>query len=214
MGSRSRIEEALADKRLSDYIQRHGDMPKQNATLTTDDWPYFYQHEPGLPASVIAISIVLLLLSWLALAKTGMPVTSIQWHFFFLGAGFLLLEVQIISKIALLFGTTWLVNSIVISGVLLLLVVANLFAKWRPLWPRRWAYAGLLLSLAICYLVPMESFFFRSLWLKAVSSALILCSPVFFAGILFIQSFREAEFSGESLGSNLMGSLLDRKSVV
>jgi SAM-dependent methyltransferase len=207
-GSRTRIEEALADKQLAEYIQQHGNVPKEAATLTTDDWPYFYQHEPGLPASVIAISVVLLLLCWLAVAKTGMPVTSIQSHFFFLGAGFLLLEVQIISKMALLFGTTWLVNSIVISGVLLLLVAANLVAKWQPQLPQRWAYAGVFLSLGVCYLVPIETFFFHSLWLKATSAALVYCSPVFFAGIVFIQSFREAKFSGQSLGSNLMGSLL------
>jgi SAM-dependent methyltransferase len=207
-GSRTRIEGGLADKRLAAYIQQRGTPPKEAATLTTDDWPYFYQHEPGLPASVIAISVVLLLLCWLALTKTGLPVTSIQWHFFFLGAGFLLLEVQIISKMALLFGTTWLVNSIVISGVLLLLVAANLVAKWQPQLPQRLAYAGLFLSLGVCYLVPMEMFFFHSMWLKATSSGLVYCSPVFFAGIVFIQSFREAGFSGRSLGSNLLGSLL------
>jgi hypothetical protein len=207
-GSQARIEEALGDQRLADYVRHHGNVPKQSATLTTDDWPYFYQHEPGLPASVIAISIVLLLLVWLALSKTGLPVSSIQWHFFFLGAGFLLLEVQIISKMALLFGTTWIVNSIVISGILLLLVAANLFAKWRPDWPQRWAYGGLFVSLAVCYLVPMETFFFPSVWVKTASSALVFCSPVFFAGIVFIQSFRKAQFSGQALGSNLMGSLL------
>ncbi len=185
-----------------------GTFRKKPATPTTDDWPYFYQHEPGLPASVIAISVVLLLLCWLALSKTGMGLTSIQWHFFFLGAGFLLLEVQIISKMALLFGTTWLVNSIVISGVLLLLVAANLVATWQPQLPQRWAYAGLFLSLGVCYLVPMETFFLHSLWLKATGAALVYCSPAFFAGIVFIQSFREAKFSGQALGSNLMGSLL------
>jgi spermidine synthase len=207
-GSQTKVREALTDSRFASFIQQHGNLPKEQATLTTDDWPYFYQHEPGLPASVIAISVVLLLLCWLALTKTGMPVTFIQWHFFFLGAGFLLLEVQIISKMALLFGTTWLVNSIVISGVLLLLVAANLVATWQPQLPQRWAYAGLFLSLGVCYLVPMEIFFFHSLWLKATGAALVYCSPVFFAGTVFIQSFREAKFSGQSLGSNLMGSLL------
>ncbi len=53
---------------------------------------------------------------------------TLNWHFFFLGAGFFLLEAQIISKMALLFGTTWLVNSIVISG-LLLLIISREFAS-------------------------------------------------------------------------------------
>ena len=41
---------------------------------------------------------------------------GMNWHLFFLGAAFMLLEVQVISKTALLFGTTWLVNSFVITA--------------------------------------------------------------------------------------------------
>jgi len=47
----------------------------------------------------------------------------VQWHFFFMGAGFLLLEAQIVSQTALLFGTAWVVNSIVVSVLLLLIVL-------------------------------------------------------------------------------------------
>ena len=54
--------------------------------------------------------------------RTAVPVSEIAWPFFFLGAGFMLMESQIVSRMALLFGTTWLVNSITISGLLLLIV--------------------------------------------------------------------------------------------
>ena len=46
----------------------------------------------------------------------GTPFGSGQWHFFFLGAAFMLLEAHIVSQMALLFGTTWVVNSIGDSG--------------------------------------------------------------------------------------------------
>jgi hypothetical protein len=64
------------------------------------------------------------------------------------------------------------------------------------------------LSLALAYLVPLEKFFFESVWLKAISATLVLCLPVFFAGIVFIRSFAAAGFNGEALGSNLFGSLV------
>src|SRR5262249_17599919 len=36
----------------------------------------------------------------------------------------------------------------------------------------------------------------------------LYCSPVFFAGLVFISSFREAGFRAEAFGSNLLGSLV------
>ena len=36
----------------------------------------------------------------------------------------------------------------------------------------------------------------------------MLCLPVFFAGIIFIHSFAQANFAGEALGSNLFGALV------
>lgn len=56
---------------------------------------------------------------------TGAVASSIRWHFFLLGAGFLLLGPQIISNMELLFETTWVVNSVVIAGFLFLIVVSN-----------------------------------------------------------------------------------------
>lgn len=208
VGSRQTLQRALADASFGEYVKQHGNLPKSPATITTDDWPYFYQHEPGLPASVIAISIVLLLLCWLALAKTGVNVGSTDWHFFFLGAAFLLLETQIISRMALLFGTTWLVNSIVISSILLLIVAANFVAQYVTAYSFRVAYAGLFISLSVCYFVPTRMFFLDSLWLRVLASAVVFCLPVFFAGIIFVRSFSKEGFSGKALGSNLMGALL------
>jgi hypothetical protein len=119
-----------------------------------------------------------------------------------------LLEAQIVSKMALLFGTTWVVNSIVVSGLLCLIVAANLIYGWFPRIPLAVAYAGLFLSLAVMFAVPMQKLFFASWAERAIVSTLALCIPVFFAGIIFISSFARASFRGNALGSNLFGSLL------
>lgn len=207
-GSEAALARAMSDPGLSGYVRQHGNIRMQTARLTTDDWPYFYQQEPGLPISVLLISLVLALVCWWAIRETGSGGRWIEWHFFFLGAAFLLLEAQIISKMALLFGTTWLVNSIVIGALLLLIVGANVLVQWKPSLSIRMAYAGIFACIAISYAVPLETFFFESIWLKMLSSALVLCLPVFFAGIVFIRSFARAGFTGSALGSNLMGSLV------
>ncbi len=207
-GSDERIRGALADPALAGYYKTHHDVETAVVPVTTDDWPYFYQRLPGVPASVVLISALLLITGCWFLRGTGVSVTSLRWHFFFLGAGFMLLEAQIISKMALLFGTTWVVNSIVISGLLLLIVGANLLAERRPAFPVEIAYAGIAATMLVAYLIPVERFLFASVWLKALSATAVLCLPVFFAGIVFIKSFARAQFSGTALGSNLLGALV------
>lgn len=206
-GSPDRIQAALADPMLAEYVKNHREIVTEAASLTTDDWPFFYQHEPGLPSAVIIVSLVLLVLGWLFLRDTGISSTSINWHFFFLGAGFMLLEAQIISKMALLFGTTWVVNSIVISALMLLIVLSNVLVEWKPDISVGIAYAGIFVSMFAAYLIPIERYFFPSFWLKALTATAVLCLPVFFAGIVFIRSFAQIGFRGTALGSNLMGAL-------
>ena len=206
-GSRRRLDQIMSESALSSYVHRRSGVMTEKAALTTDDWPYFYQQNPGVPVSIIVVSIALGILCRQLIRKVGQTKGRTQWHFFFLGAAFLLLEVQIISKMALLFGTTWNVNSIVISGLLLLIVVANFVVSAMPRFSREIAYVGLWISIGISYLIPMRFYFFDSVWLKALAATLVLCLPVFFAGIIFIQSFSKSGFSGEALGSNLMGAI-------
>ena len=207
VGSQERIDRAVAEPSLAAYLQSHQSFSTSSASLTTDDWPYFYQHEPGLSGSVIILSVVLILLCWSFMRGTGTVVSSLRWHFFFLGAGFLLLEAQIISKMALLFGTTWVVNSIVIAGLLLLIVASNFLVQWKPRTPVVIGYIGTLLTIVVGYFVPLELLFFQSFWMKALAATALLCLPVFFAGIIFVRSFAFEGFRSEALGSNLLGAL-------
>jgi len=207
-GSQARIAAALQAPGVEDYIRAHGNFSVETAPVTTDDWPYFYQHEPGLPLSVLAIcGAVLLMWTW-ATRRTSHNSLTVQWHFFFLGAGFLLLEAQIVSQTALLFGTTWVVNSIVVSVLLLLIVLANFTVGAFPRLPVKAAYCGLFFCGAVSYAIPPQKLFFASLWMKAVVTAVVLCLSVVFAGIIFIRSFAQAAFTSDALGSNLFGALV------
>src|SRR6266849_8882914 len=88
---------------------------------------------------------------------------------------------RLISKMALLFGTTWVVNSIVIAGLLSLIVAANILVEFCPRLPVSLAYGGIFATLLASYWIPLERFFFSSLWAKALVATLVLCLPVFFA---------------------------------
>lgn len=222
-GSRERLAQAISDPAMAAYLASHTTHPIQPTTSTTDDWPYFYQHQPGLPLIVILVSIaVLIIFGWFLRQASGEG-ARLDWHFMLLGAGFMLLEAQIVSRMALLFGTTWVVNAVVVSGLLCLIVAANFVfgavakdsletASFLPRFLREKlgfiAYAGLFLSLAAMYAIPMEKLFFESWLTRAVVSTLALCTPVFFAGIIFVLSFARAGFRGSALGSNLFGSLI------
>jgi spermidine synthase len=207
-GSPQRLAQALSDPALAGSVASHSNMPMQAASLTSDDWPYFYQHEPGLPLSVILVSLAVLVIFGWFLRQVSSEGERLHPHFMFLGAGFMLLEAQIVSRMALLFGTTWVVNSIVVSGLLCLIVAANFVYDFFPRIPLSVAYTGLFISLAVMFVIPMQRLFFESWFIRAAAATLALCLPVFFAGIIFVSSFARANFRGSALGSNLFGSLV------
>jgi SAM-dependent methyltransferase len=193
---------------LRAFVDKVKDPPVEPANETTDDWPYFYHRSRGIPMIVALLSVLVVALCWGVLRANELRASSLQWHFFFLGAGFMLMEVQIISKLALVFGTTWLVNSIAISALLLLILLANALAARFPALTGWFAYAGLFFTIAACYFTPVQALLFPSFWMRAIVSTLVLCSPVFFAGLIFISSFARAKFQAEAFGSNLFGSVV------
>jgi SAM-dependent methyltransferase len=207
-GSPERLAKATSEPALAAYLATHGNVPMEPAVVTTDDWPYFYQHAPGLPLIVILVSIAVLVVFGWFLRQTSGEGARLDPHFMLLGAGFMLLEAQIVSRMALLFGTTWMVNAVVVSGLLCLIVGANLVYGAFPRFPFAAAYTGLFATLAGMYFFPMQKLFYESWTLRALVGTLALCTPVFFAGIIFVSSFARAGFRGSALGANLFGSLI------
>ena len=210
IGSPQAMNRVSQDPGLAKFLHA---VPKSHVTLTTDDWPYFYQKDRGLPAAILGMSGFLILFSWFLVRRlmgTARHEIKPAWsvHFFLLGAGFMLLEAQIISKMALLFGTTWVVNSIVVSGLLVLIVISNLiYERWKS-YPLALPYTGIIVSAMLAYVVPLRALLFPNVGLRITVATLLLCLPVLFAGMVFIRSFSEAHFSGAALGWNLIGAVL------
>ena len=127
---------------------------------------------------------------------------------FFLGTAFLLLETRAITQMALLFGSTWVVNSSVFFTILLLILLANVYVlKINDINLRR-HYLGLIAFLALGALVPLDAFLAGgTLWRYIVPCGLAL-SPVFFAGVIFAVSFRNTAQPDLALGSNIAGAVV------
>ena len=209
VGPGDRTERSLAaNAGLREYVAAHANPRLAEASVITDDWPYLYQQHRGIPVIIWILSIGLILVCWQAFRSLKETRGGLQWHFFFLGAAFMLLEVQVISKVALLFGTTWLVNSIVICTLLLFILFANFVAARFPQLPRAVAFTGLFVTLALGYLIPTHQLFLESWMARGGVAMALYCSPVFFAGLIFIASFRQIGFQAEALGSNLLGALV------
>ena len=179
----------------------------ENAPVaTTDDWPYLYHRSHTIPRTYLTMSVILLIMALLLVGKTVEPGQISTWHFFLLGAGFLLLETQMISRLALYFGTTWVVNCVVLTGILTVLVAANfVVARWRPRELRVY-YVALVVSLLANYMFPWHQLPFQAQTVGICLSIAYLL-PVFFAGIIFTESFRRCARKSSAFGANIVGAV-------
>src|SRR5207237_2075261 len=104
-------------------------------------------------------------------------------HFFCLGAGFLLLETKNVTTIALVFGSTWYVNSVVFFSVLVMALLANLLAASVSRIRIGWAYVGLFGALALNALLPLQELAGANLAVRLVLVGGLTALPLFFSGL-------------------------------
>ena len=205
-----RVQAALQnDNRLATFVAANPVESEDAAVpVTTDDWPYLYQRDKTIPRPYWSISVVIILLSLALYSRIPGTVRQAPSLFFFcMGAGFLLLETQVISRLALFFGTTWQVNGIVISAMLTALLLANVIVdrSRKPLSPA-WNLTGLLAGLAFAYWFPFEKIGGSPAMAGTVAVA-VFSIPVGFAGMLFASQFRVTDSPSSALGANLLGAM-------
>jgi hypothetical protein len=206
----SRVEDAMAaDPHLAGFVRENKvTLQSEPVPPTTDDWPYLYQKGRWIPRTYFGVGVVVILLTailYLQIPEARRQAPSL--FFFSMGAGFLLLETQVISRLALYFGTTWQVNGIVISAVLTALLAANFTVDRAPRILRAsWLLPALLAGLAGVYFLPVS----RLPQSPVLAGSLIATAfgvPVFFAGLLFASEFRRADSPGSALGANILGAV-------
>jgi len=178
----------------------------------TDDWPFLYLRAPFIaPYYLGAISIIIafaVLLVARAAARSGTSIRRFSPHFFVLGIAFLLLETRSLVTFSLLFGTTWLVNSLVFFAVLasvLLAIFMNQRFRFRS---PRLLYLGLFGSIALTLVLPPSTLLIEPVWLRYTLAAALAFAPVFFANLVFSYSFRDTRTADMAFASNLLGAVI------
>lgn len=194
--------------------------PADALPIATDDWPFFYVRKPMMPnlslrGIVVMAGLALLLIFLFAPRRADdrridstARSYSLNLQMFFLGAGFMLIETKAVVTMALLFGSTWVVNSIVFFAVLVMILIANLWtlkARITRLWPY---YLGLLLTLALNAIVPLDFFLGMNRSAQVIGSCLLVFAPVMFAGVVFAASFKRTAEPDRAFGFNIAGAMM------
>jgi hypothetical protein len=178
---------------------------------SSDDWPFFYMIRPSLP-NIYVGAVIMVIVMALLLGGAMTPAVSLKrfdWHFFFLGAAFMLLETRSLVTFALLFGTTWMVNALVFFAILtsVLLAVginARINIKRPPI-----LYAVLFATLAVNYFVPVGTLLdIGSSGLRYLLVSILAFAPVFVANLVFSRSFRDTDRADSAFASNLIGIMV------
>ena len=120
----------------------------------------------------------------------------------------MLLETKGVVHMALLFGSTWIVNSVVFFAILVMILFANLFTmavKPKKLWPY---YVLLIVGLLVNAFVPLNTFLALDVKSRTIVSCCVVFIPVFFAGVIFASVFSRSKRPDVDFGSNVFGIIL------
>ena len=182
-------------------------------TPAVDDWPFLYMRERSIPrhylAALLVVAVVSALSWWAAMFSLRIPnpKSRIPTAFFFLGAGFMLLETKSIVQFALLWGSTWSSASLAIAAVLFMALASTAIAA-RVRMTTQWPIGALLLALLVAnYLIPVGRVSFNSRLLESAFYAGLVFSPVLCAGLLFSSSFSTSTSTAGDFGANLFGAM-------
>lgn len=179
-----------------------------NIEPARDDWPFLYLRDRHVPAHYLAALALIGVVS-VVTVSAALRGHSGQWswHFFLLGAGFMLLETRSIIQFALLWGSTWVVASMAIASVLTMALMANFVVSRREI-RRPWLIGAVLLALlALNYTVPVGRVTFESRAVLSVFYAGLMFSPILCAGLLFGSAFKRSKSIPLDFGANLLGAM-------
>ncbi len=182
----------------------------QRVAPVPDDRPYPYLPGASIPSFYLVILGLVLAASLAIVRLAGGAFNKMAGYvdLFWMGAAFMLLETKNIVQFALLFGTTWYVNSLVFGGVLLSIYAAVETARHVRLPRPMLLYAALLIALAVSWLVPQGSLLDLPAVPRFFAATALAFAPVFLANLVFAQRFRNVASSTTAFGANLLGAIV------
>ncbi len=178
--------------------------------VSTDDWPFLFLPKKEIPAVYMLPIFSVLLLGFGLVArefKQGLS-QSMNWQMFLTGMGFMLLEVRAMSVLSLLYGSTWLVNCTVISGVMIVILVANYFVAKFKLNNLYAVGACLVLALLGTTFTEVSALTQLGEIPAQIAGTAIFLLPMVFASVMFAILFKETKSASTSLAFNIVGGLV------
>lgn len=178
-----------------------------------DDRPFPYLLNREIPSQYLIAGFFMLLLSVLAvtaiLGPGGQLLSAIQYtDLFFMGVAFMLLETKSVTQFALLFGTTWFVNSLVFLGVLLSVLIAVAVSRRVTFKRPALLYGVLLAALALAFVVPPDRLLDLAVVPRFAAAVTLAFFPIFTANLVFTQRFKATSSSTVAFGANLLGAMV------
>lgn len=179
----------------------------------TDDWPFLYIRPGVFPWGYVIVLGFILLVTAVAVPRAfGFKLAgrgaALDWPLFFMGAAFLLIETRGVTAMSLLFGSTWVVNAVIFSGILSMVLLANMAVKhwrWQNPLPWFWVLFG---AVTLLYLLPVAWLQTLPLGLRGLLAGGITGLPVGIAGMIVSMLLARSPGPAAALGANLLGAVL------
>ena len=179
--------------------------------LATDDWPFFYMKQRTYPFSyLVMIGLMLAVSAWMVRRHFGPKLLASPPGavFFFLGAGFMLIETKGITELGLVFGNTWGVVAVVVTCILTLGFVANQWVGSRGPVSIPWTFGLLAAALAAGWGVSHYVAAGGAMPMARVTMPIVLNLPLLFAGLIFSSLLLRTNDIGAALSANIFGAML------
>jgi hypothetical protein len=178
-----------------------------------DDHPFPYIRGRSIPADYLEAGLAMLALSLAAVLFILRPAGQLRSaagysDLFFMGVAFMLLETKSVTQFALLFGTTWFVNSLVFLGVLLSVLVAVAVSRRVTFKRPQLLYGVLLAALALAFVVPPDRLLDLAIVPRFLVAVTLAFFPIFTANLVFTQRFKSTASSTVAFGANLLGAMV------
>jgi Spermine/spermidine synthase domain len=182
------------------------------ASEPSDDYPFPYLQHRTIPRFYWHTLVLMLAAAVVLVGAAGGSLRSFgrmrgYSDLAFMGGAFLLLETKNVVQFALLFGTTWFVNSLVFAGVLLSVWLAVETARRVRLPPAPLLYLALFAALAVAWAIPQDSLLSLSRVPRFFAAVAIAFAPIYLANLVFAQRFAAVGSSSAAFAANLLGAL-------
>ena len=207
--------EPVVPDRVTAFGQSHEPSPARmhqrdaSVEASTDDWPFLYLRNRHIPTHYLGALLLIVVVSTASVyAVVRRQPGRWSWEMFLLGAAFMLLETKSIIQFALLWGSTWVVASLVIAAVLTMALTATaIVSRWDV--RRPWLVCAVLIGLlAVNYLVPVGTIGFESRAIESTFYAVLVFSPILCAGLLFGSAIKRSPSLPRDYGTNLLGAMV------